>query len=74
MLTALQDLGGDPPHALGCDSETAGLFWIIVPTVEPEEKMRLKTWRRVGVVLSVVWLLVGGYWATAWDSTEGISR
>ena len=27
--------------------------------------MRLKTWRRVGVVLSVVWLLVGGYWGNS---------
>jgi len=27
--------------------------------------MRLKTWRRAGVILSIVWLLVGGYWGNS---------
>jgi len=27
--------------------------------------MRIKTWRRVGVTLSFVWLLVGGYWGNS---------
>ena len=27
--------------------------------------MRSKGWRRVGVVLSLVWLLAGGYWANS---------
>src|SRR5579863_8618609 len=40
-------------------------FWIIVLAVEPEGKMCVKTWRRVGVVLSFVWLLVGGYWGNS---------
>jgi hypothetical protein len=46
-------------------------FWIIVPTIESEGNMRIKTWRRVGVVLSVVWLLVGGYWGNSAELHRG---
>jgi hypothetical protein len=33
--------------------------------------MHLKTWPRVGVVLSAVWLLVGGYWANSAELHRG---
>jgi len=33
--------------------------------------MGLKGWKRVGVVLSVVWLLAGGYWANSRDLHKG---
>jgi hypothetical protein len=32
---------------------------------EPGECMRSKGWRRVGIGLSIVWLLAGGYWANS---------
>jgi len=33
--------------------------------------MSLSGWRRVGVVLSVVWLLVGGYWGNSMGLHKG---
>ena len=56
--------------------KTAGLIRIIVHTVKPQYKKRLKTWLSVGVLSFLLsGFLVGGCTgATAWDSTEGISR
>jgi hypothetical protein len=47
------------------------LHWMYTLRIEPEGKVRPKTWRRVGVVLSVVWLFVGGYWGNSTGLHKG---